>query len=103
MTETTNDTGQHPQFERRSLQLAEVFSIRAETFEELPEQFQSFCVYIGYVRVTSLLVISDLQKGSTRRKGYSENELATRYGLTRDQIRYIKENSRVCWRQGQDI
>jgi hypothetical protein len=99
----TGENGQHPQFERRSLQLAEVFSISAATFGELPEQFQSFCVYIGYVRVTSLLVISDLQKGRTRRKGYSENELATRYGLTRDQIRYIKENSRLCGRQSQDI
>lgn len=89
MSETN---GQHPQFERRSLLLAEVFTINAQTFDELPEQFRDFCQYIGYTRVCSLLVISDLQKGR------SERELARRYGLTRNQITTIKENSRLCKR-----
>ncbi len=88
----TITNGNHAQFERRSLQLAKVFNINAETFEALPDQFQEFCTYVGYVRVCSLLVISDLQKGR------SERELARRYGLSRDQIRVIKENSRLCRR-----
>lgn len=83
---------QHEQFTKRSLQLAEVFKIDAATFDELPEQFRDFCQYIGYSRVCSLLIISDLQKG------LSEERLAMRYGLTRAQIRGIKENSRLCKR-----
>lgn len=88
----TITNGNHAQFERRSLQLAKVFNINAETFVDLPDQFREFCEYIGYTRVCSLLVISDLQKGR------SERELARRYGLSRDQIRVIKENSRLCRR-----
>lgn len=89
----TNTNGQHEQFSKRSLQLAAVFKIDAPTFDELPEQFREFCTYIGYTRVCSLLVISDLQKGR------SERELARRYGLTRNQITTIKENSRLCKRR----
>ena len=89
MSETITN-GKHEQFERRSLQLAKVFNINAETFDVLPDQFQEFCTYIGYVRVCSLLVISDLQKGR------SERELARRYGLSREQSRGIKENNRLC-------
>lgn len=85
--------GQHEQFERRSVQLAAVFNINVETFDELPEQFTQFCELVGYTRVCSLLIISDLQKG------LSEERLAMRYGLTRKQIRGIKENSRLCKRQ----
>lgn len=85
--------GKHEQFERRSLQLAAVFKIHAETFEGLPDQFREFCEYIGYPRVCSLLVISDLQRGR------SERQLVINYGLTRKQIQVIKENSRLCKRR----
>ena len=84
----TNGNGRHPQFERRSLLLAKEFGVCAETFEELPEQFRDFFLIVG-----SLLVISDLSKGR------SERELARRYQLSRDQIRGIKENSRLCKRR----
>lgn len=89
----TNGNGRHPQFERRSLLLAKEFGVFAETFDELPEQFRDFFLIVGYVRVCSLLVISDLSKGR------SERELARRYQLSRDQIRGIKENSRLCKRR----
>lgn len=84
---------QHAQFEKRSLQLAKEFGVCADEFEALPDCFQDFCRFIGYVRVCSMLVISDLHKGR------SENELARRYGMTRQQIRGIKENSRACKRR----
>lgn len=86
-------SSQHEQFGKRSLQLAKEFGVCVETFEELPEQFKDFFNIIGYTRVCALLVISDL------RKGRSENELARRYGLSRKQIRTIKENSRLCKRR----
>ena len=89
----TITNGNHAQFERRSLQLAKVFNINAETFEALPDQFREFCEYIGYTRVCSLLVISDLQRGR------SERQLVINYGLTRKQIQVIKENSRLCKRR----
>jgi hypothetical protein len=93
MAETVNKAEQHEQFEKRSLQLAAVFSIRADTFGELPGEFTEFCRLVGYARVCSLLIVSDLQKG------LSEERLALRYGLTREQIRTIKRNSRLCKRQ----
>lgn len=89
----TNGNGQHVQFEKRSLQLAEVFGVCADKFEALPEQYQNFFLIIGYVRICSLLVISDLSKGR------SERQLATKYGLSRAQIERIKENSRLCKRR----
>ena len=91
MSETSTKGG-HDQFEKRSLQLAKEFGVCVETFDALPEQFRHFFQIIGYIRVCSLLVISDLQKGR------SENELARRYGITRKQIRTIKETSRLCKR-----
>jgi|JI9StandDraft_1071089.scaffolds.fasta_scaffold49112_6 hypothetical protein len=93
MSETNGQKGFHPQFERRSLQLAAEFGTCAETFDELPGQYQEFFLIIGYVRVCSLLVISDLGKGR------SERQLATKYGLSRAQIERIKENSRLCKRR----
>lgn len=85
--------GGHDQFEKRSLQLAEVFGVCADKFEALPEQYKDFFVIIGYVRICSLLIISDLNRGR------SERELAQRYGLTRSQIEGIKEKSRLCGRR----
>lgn len=82
----------HEQFEKRSLLLAREFGMCAETFLELPEHFREFCQFIGYMRVCSLLVIADLHKGR------SERQLARNYGLTRNQIRGIRENSRLCRR-----
>jgi hypothetical protein len=93
MSETNGYNGRHEQFERRAVQLAAVFKIHAETFEGLPDQFREFCEYIGYTRVCSLLVISDLQRGR------SERQLVINYGLTRKQIQVIKENSRLCKRR----
>jgi len=84
---------QHPQFEKRALQLAAVFKIDGATFDELPDEFTIFCQFIGYNRVCSLLIISDLGKGR------SERQLATKYGLTRAQIEGIKKNSRLCRRR----
>ena len=93
MSETNGQKEFHPQFHRRSLQLAAEFGTCAETFDELPEQYQNFFLIIGYVRICSLLVISDLSKGR------SERQLATKYGLSRAQIERIKENSRLCKRR----
>lgn len=95
MNETNTSNGRHPQFEHRAVQLASEFGTCVETFECLPPEFQEFFEIIGYTRVCSLLVISDLQKGR------SERQLSIKYGLTRDQIRGIKSNSRLCRRRSE--
>ena len=75
-------------FEKRCVDLYAMFGVGASCYEALPDSFKEFVTLIGYVRVCSLLVIYDLDKGR------SERQLATKYSLTRDQIRSIKENSR---------
>lgn len=81
---------QHEQFEQRCVQLAKEFGVCVVVYDELPEQYKSFFEIIGYVRVCSLLVVSELQRGR------SETQVARRYGLTRAQVRNIKTNSRAC-------
>jgi hypothetical protein len=61
---------------------------RVETFAALPDVYREFFVFIGYFRVCSLLVVYDLDKGRT------ERQLATKYNLTRHQIRDISANRR---------
>ena len=82
-------------FEKRCVELYAMFGTFAPSFEALPDSFKEFVTLIGYVRVCSLLVIYDLDRGR------SERQLATKYSLTRDQIRSIKENrrkrTRVKW------
>lgn len=82
-------------FEKRCIDLYALFGERVETYAALPEPFKEFATMIGYARVCSLLVIYDLDKGR------SERQLATKYNLTRDQIRTISENrrkrNRVKW------
>lgn len=82
-------------FEKRCVELYAMFGDTAPNFEALPDSFKEFVNLIGYVRVCSLMVIYDLDKGR------SERQLATKYSLTRDQIRTIKENrrkrTRVKW------
>jgi len=90
MTENTqNGTVKHEDFERRCLQLAREFGKEAETFEELPPEFQGFFKCIGFARVCSYLVICDLNKGLSMRR------VAMRYSLTERQVFRIKENSRA--------
>jgi len=74
-------------FEKRSVELFALFGERVEAFAELPDQFREFAEMIGYVRVCALLVINDLSKGR------SEMQVATKYGLSRKQVRTIKDNA----------
>lgn len=75
-------------FEKRCVDLYAMFGVCVSCYDALPDSFKEFVALIGYVRVCSLLVVRDLDKGR------SERQLATKYSLTRDQIRNIKENSR---------
>lgn len=79
----------HPQYEKRCLQLAKEFGVQSECYADLPERFKQFFEVIGYSRVCSLMVISDLSRGR------SERSLATKYGITRNQVETIKINSRL--------
>lgn len=75
-------------FEKRCVELYAMFGELVQTFDELPDSFKEFVTMIGYVRVCSLMVVYDLDKGR------SEWQLARKYNLTRRQIQGIKENSR---------
>lgn len=77
-------------FEKRCLQLAKEFGREAETFSELPTEFQGFFNCIGFARVCAFLVICDLQKGLSQRR------VAIRYNLTERQVERIKTNSRLA-------
>lgn len=92
MTENAqNGTAQHKDFEKRCLQLAKEFGREADTFEELPTEFQGFFKCIGFARVCSYLVICDLNRGLSMRR------VAMRYNLTERQVIRIKGNSRVSF------
>lgn len=82
-------------YERRCVELARHLGADVVAFVDLSTQYKEFFAYIGYTRVCALLVVNDLNRGR------SERELARRYSLSRDAIRYIKENSarkgRIKW------
>jgi len=65
-----------------------MFGEKAESFETLPEPFREFVEIIGYTRVCSLMVKYDLNRGR------SENAVALKYGITRDEVRGIKGTRR---------
>lgn len=77
---------EHPQFRRRSVELARRFGQDVGDFDELPECYREFCEIIGYARVCNMLVLSDLNKGLSIRR------VAVRYDLTRQQVETIKNN-----------
>lgn len=80
-------------FEKRCVELYAMFGDSATCYDALPDSFKEFVTLIGYVRVCSLMVIYDLNRGR------KESEVAIKYSLTRRQIQRIKENSRKRPRQ----
>lgn len=78
----------HPQFERRSVELARMFGQNVECFEELTDCNREFFEIIGYTKVCQMLVLADLNKGMSIRR------VAIRYELTAKQVQRIKENGR---------
>jgi len=92
----TDQTPQHL-FEKRAIELAHVFGIDVSEYAALDETHRHFFEAIGYVRVCSMMVISDLKNGR------SERQLATKYSLSRDQIRTIKQNSCLSKRRQKQL
>ena len=80
--------GRHPQFERRSVELAQRFGQAVETFSDLPECYREFCEIVGYSRVCSMLVLYVFHKGMSIRR------IAMRYDLTEKAVRVIKDNGK---------
>lgn len=83
------ETASQEDFKKRGLQLAREFGNNAESFEDLPDEFQGFLRCIGFARVCAYLVLCDLSKGLSMRR------VAIRYKLTERQVIRIKENSRI--------
>ena len=84
---------QQDKFEQRSVELYDLFGDPVETYSELPDSFKEFVSLIGYIRVCNLLVVNDLKRGR------SEFQCATKYGISRAQVRHIKTtNSRAMRR-----
>lgn len=76
------------QFEYRCVELYGMFGVKVSAFAELPEPFKEFVEIIGYTRVCILMVRYDLNRGR------SENAIALKYGISRDEVRGIKGTRR---------
>lgn len=76
------------QFESRCMELYAMFGERSVSYDALPGPFKEFVEIIGYTRVCSLMVRYDLSRGR------SENAVALKYGITRDEVRGIKGTRR---------
>lgn len=74
-------------FERRCLELAALFGCGANTYPELSPFYREFFEISGYSRVCAMLVLKDLDGGR------SQQSIAIKYGLTRDQVRFIQANA----------
>jgi hypothetical protein len=75
-------------FKSRSIELYALFGDRVRDYSELPETFREFVEAIGYIRVCSVLIARDLQRGR------SERSIVIKYGVSRTAIQSIKERKR---------
>jgi hypothetical protein len=85
--ESRADEPHSPAFERRCLELAALFGCAAKTYAELSPFYREFFEISGYARVCAMLVLKDLDAGRSQRS------IAIKYGLSRDQVRFIQANA----------
>ena len=74
-------------FERRCLELAALFGCGANAYAELSPFYREFFEISGYARVCAMLVLKDLDSG------HSQQRIAIKYGVSRDQVRFIQRNA----------
>lgn len=73
-----------PIFKRRAVQFARFLGFEHENYEELPDNVRVTIECLGYKRIVIVLAHFD------RARGMSMMQVATRYGLTKRQVQYIK-------------